>query len=513
MTEDYLGVNRRRFPSADMLRSAAALTPALSPQVRAGRTWAEVHAAAVDGQQLLPGHEWFELLQAQQLTEGPQWMLSISPGRVRVWTRDEARVDRRELRERDMRLKAADALATFLEENDEGELEDHTPDDPTPTREVTSWSAKSRVNMIASYLDLDYTAMFADASRLPAMLTLTYPRCWQTVAPNGKAVKAHMKAWRKRWEREFGETLNCIWKLEFQGRREWVLVDGDRRYNWCTCDECAPSEDGRAPHVHMLVTIPTTRVVHDARGRVRRDEQGRELREPISRGEFQAWLSTSWADVVEHPNPAEYAAHLAAGTRVDVNEGRKAADPRRVATYFAKHGGAKAKEYQHIVPKRWQEPGEGPGRFWGYWGIAKRVVSVAVDPALGAEAGRLVRRYSRAQGVTRETVRRRYRGGRADSKYGEIIGLAGKQLLAAHRVTYRPCRTRAVRARDGRGWVAVNDGANMAAHLGHALVAAIEHRQADRLPSPPRDPLARAFRLPAGPRRDALLARLQQRNQ
>ena len=127
---------------------------------------------------------------------------------------------------------------------------------------------------------------------------------------------------------------------------------------------------------------------------------------------------------------------------------------------------------------------------------------------------RLLRRHSRAQGVTRLTVRRRYKGGRADSKYPEVIGLAGKQLLEAHRLTHRPCRTRAVRAQNGRGWLLVNDGANFGASLGRALHMAIEHRQeqATELLNP-HDPLVRAFRLPPGERRDALLRRLQKRMQ
>lgn len=512
MIDAYTGRARRRFPSSEMLHSAAAMIPGLHPAENAGRTWGEVTAAP----DLFGEGERFEVEQDQALTEGPRWLVSVSPGRVRVWTRDEARFDRRENHERDLRMKAADALSTFYGYDDDGNMIDGTPEDPVPSREVTGWSAKSRVNMIASYADLDYTPMFEDPQRVAAMLTLTYPRCWQTVAPNGKAVKAHMKKWRKRWERQWDEPLRCIWKLEFQGRREFVYSDGEQRDNWCRCEECREHEDGRAPHVHLLVTLPRSRYRRDGRGRLipEKDAEGRPIlgsyqHEQVTMSEFRTWLSSSWADCVAHPDPVEYAAHLAAGTRVDTTEGGRAADPRRVATYFAKHGGAKAKEYQHIVPRRWQEPGQGPGRFWGYWGLEKRVVTVAVDPSTGADAGRVVRRHSRAQGVTSLTMRRRYKGGRADSKYGEVIGLAGKQLLEAHRMTLRPCRTRAVRAKTGRGWLMVNDGAAMGAHLGRALQAAAEHRleRTEQLLNPA-DPLVRAFRLPDSPRRDALIAKL-----
>jgi hypothetical protein len=499
------GADRRKFPSPEMLRSAASLIPGVPAITRSGRTWIESRGE-VDGQTILAGLADADVLQDSPLPEGPQWYVSVSPGRVRVWTRDDARDDRRQTRERDSRTKQVDALTTFFEFDEYGELVDCVPPERASTREVTAWSAKSRVNMIGSFADLDYTPMFSDALRAPAMITLTYPRCWQTVAPSGKAAKRHLKAWRKRWEREYGEKVLCIWKMEFQGRDQYVWRDGQRVLNWCDCETCAPLEDGRAPHFHLLVTIPRERILRDGRGRVLRDEHGQALTERITRDDFRAWVSRSWADVVDHPDPAEYAAHLGAGTRVDTHEGARAADPRRVAVYFAKHGGAKAKEYQHCVPAAWSQPGEGPGRFWGYWGLEKAVVTVAVTPGVGVAAGRVVRRHSRAQGVTRLTSRRRYRGGRVVSAYPEVIGLAGAQLVAAHTLTHRPCRTRAVRAQQGRGWLMVNDGAAFGAYLARALQDAIDQRLADVVLNPS-DPLVRAFRLPPSPRRDALLAR------
>ncbi|WP_410666432.1 hypothetical protein [Amycolatopsis sp. lyj-84] len=516
MVEQYTGRARRRFPSPEMLQSAAALFPGQHPGVRASCTWLTTE----DNNPLWDDATDVQLHQADALTEGPQWYVSMSPGRVRVWTRDEARADRTDNRARDMRAKAADALATFAEVDDDGVLIALEEPERIPTREVTSWSAKSRSNMIGSYADLDFTPMFTDIDRIAAMLTFTYPRCWGVVAPNGKTVKRHMKAWRKRFERTFGK-IQCIWKLEFQQRHQWVYRDGERVYNWCTCETCAKDEDGRAPHIHMFTTIPTWRYVHDARGKlvpvvdaVGKPVFGEYLTERVTMEDFKTWLSTSWAAVVDHPDPVEYAAHVGAGTRVDTTEGGRAADPRRLVTYFAKHGGASAKEYQHIVPVRWHAPGEGPGRFWGYWGLEKAVVTVPVEPAVGAEAGRILRRHSRAQGVTRLTSRRRYKGGRVDSAYGEVIGLAGKLLVEAHQEYRRPCRTRAVRAVNGRGWTVVNDGSMFAGHLGRALTAAIKHREEQLvLELDPRAPLARAWRLPAGPRRDALLAKLQTRVQ
>uniref|UniRef100_UPI003F495FE7 hypothetical protein n=1 Tax=Amycolatopsis sp. CA-290885 TaxID=3239925 RepID=UPI003F495FE7 len=538
MVDAYTRRDQRKFPSPEMLSSAAALVPGLPASVNASRTW----ATRTDELALAMPEHALQLVDDQALTEGPQWYVSYSPGRVRVWTRDEARRDRTQRREQDLRTKTADALATWVEETEQGELELNVPE-RTPSREVTEWSRKSRSNMIGQYADLDFTPMFADPERLGAMLTGTYPRCWQTVAPNGKAVKKHMKRWRKAYEVEFQETIRCIWKLEFQDRHKYVYRGRERKLNWCECEFCGEMEDGRAPHWHMLVTLPQQRVARDSNGKILRepvlDQHGEQLRDsrgrrvwgdPIMRrcttDDFKAWFSRSWADAVDHPNPVEYAAHLGAGTRVDLTEGAKACDPKRIITYFSKHSGAStstSKEYQHRVPKRWQQPGEGPGRFWGYWGLEKAVVTMAVPPEIGIAAGRILRRHSRAQGLTRLTHRRRYDGGRVSSAYGEVIGLAGAQLLAAHQERMRPCRVRAVRAVQNRGWSVVNDGANMGAALARALAAELERRT----PPPPPDlvetqpglfaplapesPLGRALQLPPSPRRDALIARLRAR--
>lgn len=486
----YTGKSRRRFPDPEFLQVAASLMPAVGPAVDASGT-----ALITDEQRgLFHGEHDTHVVQSDPLEEGPRYYVSFSPGRVRVWTKDPARADRTENRQRELQTKAADALGTFVADQlDEGAEAFEAPE-TAPSREVTEWSAKSRNNMQAQYSDLDFRPMFPDIedptaqARMPAIFTATYPRCWQTVAPNGKAVKAHMKAFRKRYERQFGEPLRCIWKLEFQARREYVYRDGEQVRNWCGCEECIELEDGRAPHLHMLITCPPADV--------------------MSLGDFRAWLSTTWADVVAHPDPVEYAAHLAAGTRLDLYEGGRAADPKRVTCYFSKHGGASGKEYQHIVPKRWQQPGQGPGRFWGHWGLEKKTVTVQVTPEVGEEAGRLVRRHSRAQRVTRQVHTTGYKRGRPDSVYPEVIGLAGAQFMANHTPRKRTYRTRAVRAKQGRGWSVVNDGAVMAVKLARALAQIIEDRRRPVALTVPRTPLERAYALPPSPRRDALIERL-----
>ena len=377
------------FPSAELVDEAAALLPV----VRAGA-----------------GPE-------QLLAEGPRPYIRIGPGVVEVRTQDYARAQRAGEREIARREIDVDLLTSFLEER--GEF----PDDPEPTRVISEWSRKSRANMLRTLGLIDFGPMYTDPTRLPAMLTLTYPGDWLTVAPTGRAVKDHLKALRKRYERAWGESLRCVWKLEFQRRG--------------------------APHVHMLMVPP-----HGTADEL----------------PFREWVSRAWADIVAHPDLEEYQRHLRAGTGVDYAEGLRASDPKRVAVYFLKHSTFRDKEYQHLVPVEWQEPGSGPGRFWGYWGLQKKVAVVEVDQVDGVLAGRTLRRWAAAQQTTREVSRPRVKGGRVISKYADVQGLAGAMLLASRSAPkYRTSRTRARRMSTNRGFVMVNSGPAMASQLARYL--------------------------------------------
>ncbi|WP_234823995.1 hypothetical protein [Mycobacteroides abscessus] len=80
--------------------------------------------------------------------------------------------------------------------------------------------------------------------------------------------------------------------------------------------------------------------------------------------------------------------------------GLRACDPKRLAIYFTKHSSPNThgdKEYQHIVPEAWQEPGHGPGRFWGVFGLRKAIAAVEVCQDTYISARRIVRRWSRQQ--------------------------------------------------------------------------------------------------------------------
>jgi hypothetical protein len=276
------------------------------------------------------------------------------------------------------------------------------------------------------------------------MLTLTYPGDWLTVAPNGQAVKHHFAALAKRYERAWGEPLVCIWKLEFQHRG--------------------------APHLHLSTTPPMgfTTIADPDTGVLRS-------------ADFRTWLSITWADIVAHPDPEQRRRHRAAGTGVDYAEGIKLTDPRRMAVYFAKYGAGARKDYQHRVPPEWVsvalvcdgcgaeydadldecpecgcldaelvETGTGPGRFWGYRGLTPVLAVRQVTSDIGIAAGRVLRRWYRAKGLTKSV-------------------LVERVEQATGRVRLRRTRKRRRLFAHGRGFACVNDGPAFASQLARHL--------------------------------------------
>jgi len=337
---DALGL---RFPSPEMVTAAAALFEPAQPWSRGPRR---------------RGTE----------PESGRFRITVGPGVVRLgWTNPvraektaERAVDHHHRDVDDAKLHVKNDIALAAGDGDQavGSSIRRSPtenDQRNTGGVITEWSRKSRSAMCRTFAELDYSPL-VESGRVPAMVTLTYPGDWEIVAPDGPSVKRHMVMWRKRFQREYGEPARCIWKLEFQRRG--------------------------APHIHMWMTPPIS--------------PGRS-----GRG-FAQWLSETWAQVVDHPDPEQRARHRLAGTAVDVRNGLKACDPKRLAIYFTKHSSPNLhgdKEYQHIVPELWQLPGRGPGRFWGVYGLKKAIAVVEVAQDAYLTARRIVRRWSRSQAV------------------------------------------------------------------------------------------------------------------
>lgn len=301
-----------------------------------------------------------------------------------------------------------------------------------PSRVITEWSSKSRSRMLKAFMAVDWSALDVDGKPL-GMVTLTYPGDWLRCAPTGRVVKRHLRAFRQAFYRACGHRLDGAWKLEFQDRG--------------------------APHFHLLLPVPP----------VTADGQ-----------RFESWLSLTWANIVHrslskedkaaHIAEGHYGRHLLAGTGVDFSKAARMSDPKRLAVYFYKHGTktADAKEYQHKVPRAWlvDEHGEvtpesGPGRFWGFWGMAVVDVALDLDVSDFLTARRYLRRVARARVRATNYARARHvlpaRIAMHPARVRKMIGQS-------------PSRTRVLSG--GRlqgGFVIVNDGAALGAQLARAI--------------------------------------------
>lgn len=214
---------------------------------------------------------------------------------------------------------------------------------------INAWSAKSRSNMVSRFLTLDYSPIFNDKNRIPALITLTYPSDWESVVPDGTTFKRHVKALLKRYEVAFDEKLRGLWKMEFQRRG--------------------------APHLHVMTSIASD-VPH-----------------------LRSWLSKNWADIVNHPDPSERTKHEGAGTRIDEWHDFKTFQAYLIAVYFSKHSspsGFSVKNYQNRVPELWAQAGN-VGRFWGYWGLSPAVAKVQVSEEDALFVKRTLRRWHEAK--------------------------------------------------------------------------------------------------------------------
>lgn len=250
---------------------------------------------------------------------------------------------------------------------------------PTSRRPIKAWTAKSRANMIARYSSLDYSEMLGDYSKIPVMITLTYPNDWLTVAPTGKAAKAHLISFRKRFERRYGTSMSALWKMEFQRRG--------------------------AVHFHIFCIAPETI--------------------PL----FREWVAQVWCEIVNHPDEEEQKRHLRAGTSVEEASGSSHEAPKRIAVYFAKHASPNfgKKEYQNSPPAEWIENGN-LGRFWGYWNLKWEFEVLELSSEEALVVSRVIRKWYHSK---REITRRKVF--RTNTETGEIYVRYSSMRLARFR--------------------------------------------------------------------------------
>ena len=109
--------------------------------------------------------------------------------------------------------------------------------------------------------------------------------------------------------------------------------------------------------------------------------------------------------------------------------------------------GPDGKEYQHDVPVEWQLPGKGPGRFWGFAGFKKAVVTMELTYQDFAVLARQFRKLQKARDWKSTLVQRR----------GRFEGTAIP--ATSHRWSKYLKRTRAMGAGGSvlGGWILLND--------------------------------------------------------
>jgi len=310
-------------------------------------------------------------LHTWQGEEGPRWRITLSPGAVQLGAVDLGRRMASEERRRAAlgaiwETDPVTGAVTLVPTPEPVELERDDDGDVKGRRgRISAWSRKSVANMCRTLAQLDYSTLL-EPGLTPAMLTLTLPGDWETVAGTPAAWRAIVNRFRSRYAREFGHDIAGVWKLEFQRRG--------------------------APHMHILTVIPAETAPRPLALSERAHLRGckraacdhsAHVRPDVP---FRAWLAQAWALSVGHPDAAEYERHVRAGTRVDDDLEDVYGDPRRVAVYFSKHGAFENKGYQNIVPAPWRQAVEDEGkagaRFWGYWVIRPLRVTVEVDPSL-----------------------------------------------------------------------------------------------------------------------------------
>jgi hypothetical protein len=120
------------------------------------------------------------------------------------------------------------------------------------------------------------------------------------------------------------------------------------------------------------------------------------------------------------------------------------------------------------VPEQWRQPGRGPGRFWGVYGLKKAVAVVEVAQDVYLAARRVVRRWSRNQAVYGDSASR--------LPTAVVPRTATRLIPRVDRDTgvlkHRRVRRRRTLCNHGGlagGYALVNDGPGFAAQLARAI--------------------------------------------
>lgn len=324
---------------------------------------------------------------------------------------------------------------------------------------IKDMSQKSRARMPLVFATIDYTKMF-DQGELAGMVTLTYPQEWHRLVPDATTFKKHVSLFRTRYLGTWGQGKNAIagiWKMEFQRRG--------------------------APHLHIGTTIPqglrTAPLSADDRQHLLECPNPSDCFRGAHTGKFgfTDWVARVWPWIIfkdhdDAPTPwsidgweIERRKSERAGTGVDLDEGGRYSDPKRIGIYFAKHGLFSEKEYQNTVPALWKEK---PGaRFWGYWVVRPVIVSKEILESLIMHIVRHLRALAdRASYSRKETL---IKGGH-NPRTGEIWEARPRKRSVNRRV-------KRWRNRNGYGYMLLNNGpdvvpgiARIVAHFGGAFI-------------------------------------------
>lgn len=164
-----------------------------------------------------------------------------------------------------------------------------------------------------------------------------------------------LQAFRRSHERAWG-TTSAAWKLEHQRRG--------------------------APHFHLYVAVPVGMTSW---------RTGRGQGATTVEGGHQDWLSATPTSAKSTPVPARRCWAYSAPSLATMRAHGRYSDPKRLASYFARHHakGSASKEHQHEVPTDWPHH----GRWWGRWHLDLTTASVKVPPADWIEYRRIVRRW------------------------------------------------------------------------------------------------------------------------